>query len=301
MPKVTFLKLRFGGYPNQHSYHAHAKMYLALGDLIWDLQKDELRKQSYYSSAIDIIEDARDNLNQVQFALVAELEVKAYEKIGKSELSMAKATEIAKKYQSAKGYTLIASVLIDKSERLTTWPDREPFLKRAMLAVETALKEFPQDERSLILKAKLTRRLSPRDNGLYFESLQSWYNNARSPNILLLFELGMSSFKEKRYEYSKKIFEKLENERISGGFTERFSEELFTGPNGRPLLFTGVITSIENRYEGYIRADSLPELSYPLHFRPIICPFQAEEDDMVEFNIAFGFLGPRAVRVNRIS
>jgi len=291
-----FLKARFGGYPNQHSYHAHAKMYLQLADE----EKDELRKQSYYSSAITIIDDARDNLNEDQFELVAELEVQLYQKVGKVELSMDKAAEIAKKYQSAKGYTLIASTLIDKSESLNTWVERAPFLKRAMLAIDRALKEFPQDERSLILKAKLTRRLSPGENSLYLETLQNWYNNARSPNIVLLFELGMSSFKDKQYEYSKKIFEKLENERISGGIRERFSEELYVDLHGKPLRFIGVVTSIESRHDGYIRIDSLPELSYPLHFRPIICPFQAELDDTVEFNIAFDFLGARAVRVNRI-
>jgi hypothetical protein len=110
----------------------------------------------------------------------------------------------------------------------------------------------------------------------------------------------MSSFKDKQYEYSKKIFEKLENERISGGIRERFSEELYVDLHGKPLRFIGVVTSIESRHDGYIRIDSLPELSYPLHFRPIICPFQAELDDTVEFNIAFDFLGARAVRVNRI-
>lgn len=292
-----FLKARFGNYPNQHSYHAHAKMYLQIGD---EVKKDDLRKQNYYSSAIDIINDARDNLNQDQFKLVAELEVKIYENIGKIELSMVKAAEIAKKYQSAKGYTLIASALLEKCEHLNTWLEREPHLKRAMLAVETALKEFPQDERSLIIKAKLTRRLSPGNNAKYLESLQNWYNNARSPNVVLLFELGVSSFKERQYEYSRKIFEKLENEMISGGLIERFSEEPYVNAYGKPLRFTGVITSIESRHDGYIRVDSLPDLGYPLHFRPISCPFQPEEEDIVEFNIAFDFLGPRAIKVGRL-
>jgi len=142
--------------------------------------------------------------------------------------------------------------------------------------------------------------LFPYDNSKYFASLQAWHSNARSPNILLLFELGVSAFKEKQYEYSKRIFDQLENERISGGIKDRYAEQLYLGPNGKPLRFVGVITSIESRYDGFIRCDTLSDLNYPLHFRPIACVFQPAEGDMGDFNIAFDFLGPRAVRVNRI-
>ena len=291
-----FLKARFGGWPNAHSYHAHAKMLLQLGDQ----SEDDLRKTGYYSSSLDILQDARDNLNEDQLQMIKELEVEAYHKIGKTELSLEEAAEIAKKYHSARGYTLFASLLIDKSNQFKTWPEREPLLKQAMSVIQTALEKFPQDERGLILKAKLTRRLYPLDNSRYFESLQVWHNNAKSPNIWLLFDLGVSAFKEKQYELSRRIFEKLENERISGGIKKRFMEQLYLGPREKPLRFVGEITSIENRYDGYIRCDTLSDLSYPLHFRPIVCIFQPKEGDMVEFNIAFDFLGPRAVRVNRI-
>lgn len=291
-----FLKARFGGWPNAHSYHAHAKMFLQLGDQ----SEDDLRKNSLYSTALDILQDARDNLNEDQLQMIHELEVEAYQKIGKLELSLKKAAEVAKKYHSAGGYTLFASTLINRSHQFRTWIEREPLLKQAMSAVETSLEKFPLDERSLVLRAKLTRRLFPSDNSKYFASLQAWHNNARSPNILLLFELGVSAFKEKQYEYSKRIFDQLENERISGGIKNRYAEQLYLGPNGKPLSFVGVITSIESRYDGFIRCDTLSDLNYPLHFRPIACVFQPAEEDMVDFNIAFDFLGPRAVRVNRI-
>ncbi len=292
-----FLKARFGCWPNAHSYHAHAKMYLQMGDLE---EKNKLSRARQYSLALDIIQDAKDNLNDDQMQLIDELETETYQKIGNEKVSIEKATEIEKKYQSARGYTLIAAALINNSEKFNTWSEREPFLERAMAIIDTAITKFPQDERVLVLRAKLTRRLFPRDGNKYLESLKAWYNNARTPNIWLLFELAVVAFKEKEYEYSKKIFEKLENERISGGFKDRFKEQLYLGQNSKPQRFVGVITSIENRYDGYIRCETLNELNYPLHFRPITCPFQPAEDDMVEFNIAFDFLGPRAVRVNRI-
>lgn len=291
-----FLKARFGGWPNAHSYHAHAKMFLQLGDTA----EDELRKTSLWSSAFDILEEARDNLNEDQLQMIEELEVEAYQKLGKTELSMGKAAEIAKRYNSARGYTLFSSMLVNKSNEFRTWPEREPLLRRAMSIVEVALERFPLDERTLVLKAKLTRRLFPRDSSRYFEALQAWYNNAKSPNIMLLFELGIIAFKEQQYEYSRRIFEKLENERISGGIRNRYQEQKYLGPDDKPLRFVGEITSLESRYDGYIRCDTLRELNYPLHFRPIVCDFQPEEGDMVDFNIAFDFLGPRAVRVNRI-
>jgi tetratricopeptide (TPR) repeat protein len=290
-----FVKARFGGWPNAHSYHAHAMMFLQLGDMA-----DELRKSSFYSRAFDILQDARDNLNEDQLQLIRELEVQAYQKIGKLDLSLKKAAEVAQKYQSAAGYTLFASTLISRSNQFTTWLEREPLLKQAMSAIETSLDQFPLDERSLVLKAKLTRRLFPTDNSKYFATLQGWYNNAKSPNVFLLFELGISAFKEKQYEYSKRIFEKLENERISGGIKNRFAEQLYLGLDGKPLKFVGVITSIESSYDGFIRCDTLRDLNYPLHFRPIACAFQPAEGEMVDFNIAFDFLGARAVRVTRI-
>jgi hypothetical protein len=297
MAENYFTKARFGGWPNAHSYHAHANMFVHLGDLVED---DGLHKTNLYASALSILQDARDNLNDDQLQMIDELEMSIYQRIGKTEISLEKAAQIAEKYNSARGYTLFASTLVDKSRQLVSWPDREPLLKRAMSIVDTALEKFPHDENALALKAKLTRRLFPLDNNKYFESLQTWYNNAKSPNIWLLFELGVSAFKEKQYEYSRRTFGKLENEQISGGIRRRYVEQVYLGPDRKPLHFVGVIVSIEGRYDGYIRCETLNELNYPLPFRPIGVKFQPAEGDMVDFCIAFDFRGPRAIRINRI-
>jgi hypothetical protein len=110
----------------------------------------------------------------------------------------------------------------------------------------------------------------------------------------------VSAFKVGRYEYSKQIFGKLEDEKISGGLKNRYRELMYLDKNRKPKKFVGVVQSIESRYDGFIRCETLRDLNYPLHFRPIDCDFQPAEEDMVEFNIVFDFLGPRAVRVNPI-
>lgn len=296
LAESCFLKARFGGFPNAHSYHAHANMYLQIGDM----QSDNLQKINSYSTALDILEEARDNLNEDQFQLIYELETMIYSRIGNIQKSLEIATTLAQKYNSARGYTLLAGAILKDSSKFTVWPDREPLVKKAMAIVEEGLEAFPKDEYCLRLQARLVRQLHPLDDKLYFDSLQDWYNTARSPNLRLLFELAVTAFKLKQYQFSRQIFEKLENERISGGIRNRYREYMYADPRGKPLDFVGVIVSIESRYDGNIRCETLNELPYPLHFRPIACRSQVAEGDMVQFNIVFDFLGPRAIRVERI-
>jgi len=296
LAESCFLKARFGGFPNAHSYHAHANMYLQVGDI----QTDRLQKIDSYSTAIDILQGAKDNLNEDQFQPIYELETMIYSRIGNIEKSLEIATTLAQKYNSARGYTLLAGAILKESSWIKPWPDREPLVKRAMAIVEEGLRAFPNDEYCLRLQAKLVKQLHPLDDELYFKSLQAWYNSARSPNLWLLFEFGVAAFKLKQYQLSKQIFDKLENERISGGIRGRYREYMYADPRGKPLDFVGVIVSIDSRYDGYIRCETLNELPYPLHFRPIACRGQVAEEDMVGFNIVFDFLGPRAVKVERI-
>jgi hypothetical protein len=154
-----FLKARFGGWPNAHSYHAYANMYLHIGELT----TDALRKTNLFSIALSIIQDAKDNLNEDQSEMIYELELAIYQRLDKTDLGMDIAKKIAEKFNSAKGFILIVSNLIYRSEQYNTWPEREPFLRQARSILETAEKQFPNDEHCLSLKAKLTKRLSPLD------------------------------------------------------------------------------------------------------------------------------------------
>ena len=292
-----FLKARFGGFPNAHSYHAHANMYLKIGDLL----SDELQKADAYATAFHILQEARDNLNEEQLQLIYELEMMIFKRLGETKKILQNAAKIAEKYKNAKGYTLYANMLVKECEKFKLKTERQRFLKRALSVIEEALETFPTDEYCLRLKSRLIRLLYPLNTKLLFDCLSAWYNNSQTPNIWLLFELAVTAFKLGQYEFSRRLFTKLENERISGGIKRRFQELLFTGRYGNPVKFVGIISSIENRYEGYIRCDSLSNLHYPLHFRPIACGFQPVEGEMVEFNIAFDFLGPRAVRVTRVA
>jgi tetratricopeptide (TPR) repeat protein len=291
-----FLRARFGGFPNAHSYHAHANMYLKKGDIL----SDDLEKVNAYATALDILQTARDNLNEEQLQLIYELEILVFRKVGDTEKGLQNAIKIADEFNSARGYTLFANVLRKESRRFRSWGQREPLLMRALSVVEKACERFPNDEYCLRLRCKLIKELHPLDTELQYNYLKAWYKKAQSPNIWLLFELAVAAFKSEEYEYSRRIFQKLENENISGGIKRRFRELPYTGNYRRPLKFVGIILSIENRYDGYVRCDTLRNLHYPLHFRPIACKFQPAEGDMVEFIIVFDFLGPRAVRLNRI-
>lgn len=290
-----FLKARFGGIPNGHSYHAHANMYLQIGDLL----DDELQKADAYATAFDLLQAARDNLNEDQLELIYELEMRIFKRVGETRKILQNAAKIAKKFNSARGYTLYANMLVSESKKFKLKTERWRLLERAQSIVEGALEKFPTDEYCLRLRSKLVKELHPLDIKLHFDCLNAWLNNARTPNIWLLFELAVTAFKMEQYEFSRRLFNKLENERISGGIKRRFRQLVHTGRYGKPLRFFGVVVSIENRYEGQIRCDSLSNLHYPLHFRPIACGFRPFETEMVEFNIAFDFLGPRAVRVTK--
>ena len=87
--------------------------------------------------------------------------------------------------------------------------------------------------------------------------------------------------------------------RVSGGLRKRFLEMPLRDRVGSAVPFLGTITRLDNKYEGELRCDSLKNLPYNLHFRPIACGFQPAEGDLVEFNIAFDYLGPRAVNLKK--
>ena len=286
-----FLKARFGGFPNSYSYHAHANMYLQKGDLL----KDETAKLNSYGTAMDILRAAKENLNDDTLQPILQLEEFLLMRIGKIEGIEEKAADIAKKYNSPSGYTLIASSIIRNSLTITQ-PEKK--LNWALSLIEEALKLFPYDENCLRLKSQLIKRIKPDQEQLYFSILRDWFNNSKTPNVWLYFELAVMAFKFEEYVFSKEVFSKLEDERISGGLKRRFAEFVYRGKNDKPLLFSGVVTHIESKHDGEIRVQTLRNLPDHLHFRPIVCkPTQPAEDELVEFNIAFDYLGPRAINV----
>ncbi|MCW4017486.1 MAG: SIR2 family protein [Candidatus Bathyarchaeota archaeon] len=287
-----FLRARFGGYPNGHSYHAHANMYLLKGDLI----KDELERVRIYGISLDILQAAKDNLNDDILQPILELEAVILNRVGKQIEAMETAAKIAEKYGSATGYTLVANILLRTAKFSSRPVDK---LIAASNYVEEGLKRFPTDESCLRLKAQLIRKLHPNNERLYFSTLKNWFINASSPNVWLYFELGVMAFKFEEYKFSKDVFLKLEDERISGGLRKRFMEMIFRDRFEHPLVFFGNIIRLDNKYDGEIRCDSLKNFPYTLHFRPIACGFQPAEGDLVEFNIAFDYLGPRAVNIRK--
>ena len=64
--------------------------------------------------ALDILQEAKDNLNEDILQPILELEVVILNRIGKHTEVMEKAASIAEKYGSASGYTIVANILIKK-------------------------------------------------------------------------------------------------------------------------------------------------------------------------------------------
>jgi hypothetical protein len=291
---ACFRDAKHGEFSNTHAYHAHANMWYQRGRRA----TNEPEALDYYAHALEVLELAKDNLNEDELQRIYELDIMVWGQIG-DQAKIGQNLEILKdRYNTASGYYLCAQLLWRKAEE-KEGEEKAQLLKRALEKIDEGLKHFPSDERCLGLKAKIFKELAPRKLSKYYTALIKWKTAATTPNVWRLFELARTAFVLEYYDDSKKFFKELETGIGLGHKSRTRPQYPIVDEEGNKVEFQGAITNIFSSYEGEIRCESLRNLRYPIAFRPIACGFIPSVGDLVRFYIAFSFRNPIAINVRK--
>lgn len=296
LARNCFINSRIGGFPNAYAYHAHAFMYYRRGQYA-DNMKD---KMDSFSEALKILELGRDNLNEEDLQPIIELQTLIYNALGRSADVWDSIRTLAEKYKNPKGYYLYANWLrheayqADGKKRL----DR---LEHAYEVVKEGLSHLPGEEPLLMLQAKLLKPLV--ESKRSYDSLIQWYRcvqkNATTPSVWLLYELAIHAFELGYYDDSKKYF--LQLDELSSGHRLKFKLRRFIrDENGNRKKFEGKVSAINDPRDGEIVVESLPNLKYPIRFRPYTCYFTPVPGDFVRFSIGFDYVSPKAANIDKM-
>ena len=254
-----------------------------------------------FSEALKILELGRDNLNVEDLQPIIELQTLVYNSLGRSAQVWETIRMLAEQYKSPKGYYLYGNWLRHEAYQ-SEGEKRREILKHAREVAKEGLSYLPGEESLLMLQAKVLKPLA--ESKEFYDSLLEWYRcvqkNATTPSIWLLYELAGNAFKLGFYDDSKKFF--LQLDELSSGHRLKFKLRNFMRDEyGRIKLYDGKISIINGPKDGEITVDSLPNLKYPIRFRPYSCYFTPALGDFVRFSIGFDYVSPKAANIDRIT
>jgi len=290
-----FKEGRISLYPAPHPYHAEASMYLKRGDMC----KDETKKITYYAKAISVIENAQDHLNPPDLERFKELELLLNARLKDEKAIEDSMATLADKYNSARGFYLY-SVLLTNRSRQQSLGQSQLTLSRALEIVERGLRRFADDELCLMQRARILKRLHPREPKIYYEAFEQWFNVVETPTVWLVYELAVAAFELGYYEVSYRRFSDLE--KLSSGNRGRFRFRYYAlDDKHQRRIFEGSVESIHSPFEGEIHVEDLPELKRYIRFRPMACEgFSPQVGTRVSFNIGFNYVSPEATNLTKI-
>lgn len=288
-----FREAKHGEYPNVHAYHSHAYFWFKRG---MESGSDDTDKLYFFGKSIEILNDAKDNINPDELLPIYTLEQEVWNNIGITDIIDKIADLIKTKFNSAKGY-FISSLHYYRQAKKTSGEEKEKHLKLAFRKTEKALNQFPQDDDCLHLRCKIYKEFKDFDIKVYFSLLHKWYLNNGNDNVFLLFELGRTAFILEYFDLSNEVFSILQSG-IGMGNNLRMRPQNPITENDKNKKFLGEITDIFSKMEGFIKPHSF-STKYKIPFRPVAAKYTTNRGDYIVFEIAFNFRGAIALNVMR--
>lgn len=286
-----FENARYLGLPNAYPYHAHTNMYIALAERR-DTQEEKIEN---YGRALEIISLAEDNLNKDDLMPILDLKLKIYGKLNKVEDLLKLSFKIATDYSIASGFSAYITYLFDDWKRERDIKKKESLAYKILEVLSEALSVFPKDDSLLRLNATTTLSFFPNDRGKKIKELLEWFENKIHSDLTMMFQLAYLLFEDGKFDDSNRIFRDLS--RMSQGIANRYNaREFFKDDYGQKKIFEGTVNTITDEYNGEI---SIEGIKGSIYFRPITCPFEVKEGDIVSMNISFSFRGARAEIIKR--
>jgi tetratricopeptide (TPR) repeat protein len=292
----TFIQARYAGPTNPYPYHAHATMYREMARIT----TDQVVRVQHLADAMTILQTAEDNLNPSELQPIQELKTLIYFDIGDVENVKQSINLLRQRYNNARGYSLYASLLHEKAQKVADGSNRKALLEEALNSATDGLSAFEDDAACARLRAKIIAELHPQDLQKRYDSLKAWHITLgpRKPNFWLLFQLGVLAFGLDYHYESQKYFRELE--RASVGHKSRFAEVYSKDSTGAFKEYEGTVSRLEGPYRGEIECTAAKNLKFIIYFRPIRCTFTPQVGDLLRFHVAFTFLGPQAMDIRKI-
>jgi len=282
-----FSKSKSGELQTPHPYDCECRMYFYRAERI----EDARHKIMLYSKALDIVDEAEENLPDESLPRLLELRAKIQEGMfaiaGVTEKISQMVSEKRFEAEGALAHTKL--VLLDKSAPRKTREHALQIIKRVVLSRSN-------DASILRSYSRLHKALYPNEKEELYKILRMRYKLTREKrNLSLLYELGVLAFTFRDYSASLQYFKNLE--RFSQGHPKRWGiHDTGKDKSGKLVEFQGAVLRIELPTMGYV---DVPELRRRVPFLPYAQRFTFRVGENVTFNIGFNYRGWLAIDLSR--
>ncbi len=271
---------------NPYPYDCECRMHL------YRAERNEQPKSKlvYYLAALDVIEEAEDNLSEEELPRFLELKARIQEGLkgieGLEGIIRAMQQDLGSHDQGA-----LIEARLNLLYKITAIDN----LKHAFDIIEKLVSLGTRDVPTLRTFTKLYRKIHPTNiEGLYRILKIRHQLPQEKLNLSLHYELGKLAFAFEDYDKSREYFAELE--RISQGHPKRWGiRDHGLDHNGKVVEFSGTVIRIDSNM-GYV---DIPLIRRQVPFLPYAQKYQPQVGENVAFQIGFNYRGWLAIDLIR--
>jgi hypothetical protein len=282
-----FSKAKSGELQTPHPYDCECRMYFYRAERV----EDDRHKIALYAQALDIVDEAEENLPDESMPRLLELKAKIQEGLfGIDGVSQKISQMVSEESSEVNGILAHAKLaLLNESAPRET---RE----KALEMIKRIVASGNKDVSILRSYSRLHKVLYPNEKKELYSILRMRYELGNEKrNLSLLYELGVLAFTFTDYPASLQYFRNLE--RRSQGHPKRWGiYDYGRDKSGRLMEFQGTILRIESQTMGYV---DVPEVRQRFRYLPYAQKFVFRAGENVTFNIGFNYRGWLAVDLSR--
>jgi hypothetical protein len=282
-----FSKAKGGELQTPHPYDSECRMLFYRAGLI----ADNKMKVALYAKALDVVDEAEDNLPDEALPRLLELRAKIQDAVAGLE----NVSQIIDEMATSPGFEADAALARAKFVLIDPRAARQA-RERALEIIKVVIRSNKSDPAILRTYSRLYRVLYPEDKEELYKILGMRYEIPKERrNLSLLYELGVLSFSFGDYPKSLNYFKELE--RVSQGHPKRWGiQEIGTDKTGKALEFQGTVVKIESPRMAFV---DMPQLRRLIPFLPYAQKFEPLLGENVTYKIGFNYRGWLAIDVSR--
>jgi tetratricopeptide (TPR) repeat protein len=282
-----FSKAKAGELQTPHPYGAECRMHFLRGDKV----VDQKTKIILYLRALDVVEEAQDNLPEESLSWLLELRAQIMDTIKKMENLDDSITEM----EGTTGLEGMAACV--KARLVLINPNAAQETRLHSYKIVRQLVTTRKDDVAILrLYSRLHQTLFPEDKKGLYEIQRSRYEIPKEKrNFALLYSLGVLAFTFSEYLKSLGYFKELE--RISQGHPKRWGiQEIGIDEKDRKKEFQGSVIDREAGNLGYV---DMPSIRRRIPFLPNVQRFEPQAGENVKYNVGFNYRGWLAIDLSR--
>lgn len=282
-----FCKAKGSISPNPHPYDSECRMHLYRAERLDNIQAKVLS----YLEAMDVIDEAEDNLPEEEMPRFLELKARIQDGLRALGDHIKLLSELRKS-----GLPEADLGIIEARLTLLEQTSSNDHLEHAFAIVRKIVMSGGRKLQTLRTYTNLHRKLRPDNLVDLYKVLKDRYQIPdEQRNLSLLYELGKLSFAFDEFEQSREYFSKLE--KISQGHPKRWGiRDRGLDRTGKLVEFSGAVIRFDSGNLGYVE---IPQIRRRAPFLPYTQKFQPQIGDNVTFNIGFNYRGWLAIDLSR--